>query len=377
MSIEFKLDHAPTGFAASYCGPRDRSVEVVFRELVSPLEPGPFLERVDQLQRGLFNRIPGLPRPSTIDHLLVVIQQDLSGVAYVNELHITALVKPTREVSAGEPMYASDIETVDSVELGLDIPPDAAVVVIRSRDWRRSLFFDFGPLQKPPTLRDYPLDVVLAKQELLLLGLVPDELDQPTGLAQMKEGLAELAKLLQQQCEDEAVYQDLLKHHPWMLGGAYDEVVSHAKLDDMRIPDFTARRCYDHAHDVVEIKQPFLSIFRKDGSLAAKFNDAWNQGESYLAFTARNHRYLKEEKGLLFENSQCLLLLGYGLDEGQRRRIREKESLNRAIQVRTYDELLRTCSQLVSLVEISAERSFASLGEDRKGINYVQRAGSV
>lgn len=371
MPISFELDHAPTGFAASYCGPGDTSVKVVYRELVSPLEPARFLERVDQLQRGLFNRVPGLPRPSNIDHLVIVVKPDLSAVAYVNELHVTALVRPTREVSAGEPMYASDIDAIDSLNLGIEVPADSAVVVIRSRDWRRSLFFDFGPLQRPSIARDYQLEAVLARQELLLLGILNDDADQPTGLGHMKQGFAELAKLLQQGCVDEASYQNLLKRHPWMLGGIYDEVLSHAKLDDMRIPDFTARRSYDFGHDVVEIKQPFLKAFRKDGLLAAEFNDAWNQAEMYLAFIARNQRYLREEKGLHFENPQCLLLFGYGFNAGQRRRIREKESMNRAIQVRTYDELLRTSAQLVTLVETSVDRPLAVAGDGGQEIDHI------
>ena len=222
------------------------------------------------MQRALFDLIPGLPYPSTIDHIVVIIHPDLSAVAYVNELQISASIKPKRNIAPGEPVYVGDIEEISSINLGLAVPDDSAVVVFRSNGWRRCLFFDFGPINEPPVLRDYPLDRALAEQTLLLLGLLEsgpaiDQAGAETQLTRMEGGVVQLEELLATRCQDEARYQELLQSNPWMFGGVYDQVMRHANLDDHRIPDFTGRRCYDLAHDVIEIKQPFLTrrMYRK------------------------------------------------------------------------------------------------------------------
>jgi len=365
MAITFQLTERLVGFAAANaCG--GEPAPVVYRQLVAPSEATLLLDRLERMQGALFNVIPGLPYPSIIDHVLVIIRPDLTAVAYVNELQITAMVKVKRAVAAGQPLYVSDVEDISSINLGVEVPEDAAVVVVRSNGWRRSLFFDFGPLHEPPVPRDYPLDRALAEQALLLLGLVESGPDigppeNETQLTRMKAGVVQLENLLITRCEDEAKYQALLESHPWMLGGGYDQVVGHANLDDRRIPDFTGRRCYDLAHDVIEIKQPFLALFRQTGGFAAPFNDAWNQSESYLTFCQRQRAYLREEKGLHFENPRCMLILGHNLLDEQRRTIREKESLVPSITVWTYDELLRTAKHLVGLMETAGRRLAAAM----------------
>ena len=365
MPIPFQLTQRVVGFAASTASGGE-PVQVIYRELIAPSEPAHLIARLERMQRALFDFIPGLPYPSIIDHLVVIIHPDLSAIAYVNELQITAMVKPKRNIAAGEPVHAGDIEDISSINLGIEVPDDSAVVVLRSNGWRRSLFFDFGPINEPSAPRDYPLDRALAEQALLLLGIVEsgpgvDQRDAETQLTRMEAGLTQLENLLATRCEDEVTYQALLQSNPWMFGGIYDQVVRHSNLDDRRIPDFTGRRCYDFAHDIIEIKQPFLTLFRQDGGFAAPFNDAWNQSESYLTFCQRQRSYLREEKGLNFENPRCMLILGHSLTDEQRRAIREKEFLIPAITVWTYDELLRTCRHLVELMRTAGQRLAAGI----------------
>jgi hypothetical protein len=141
------------------------------------------------------------------------------------------------------------------------------------------------------------------------------------------------------------------------LGGLYSQVERHQPFDDRSIPDFTATRCYDQCHDIIELKQPFLKLFRKKATYAATFNDAWNQAERYLAFAIQQRSYLRDEKELRFENPKCMLLLGYGLTEQELREVRKKESLGRTIQVFTYDHLVETATHVVELVKTSHERA--------------------
>jgi hypothetical protein len=171
----------------------------------------------------------------------------------------------------------------------------------------------------------------------------------------MEEGLAILRQLLETRCQEERRYQELLEQHPWMLG-QYKAVQRHVAFDDKNIPDFVATRIANDLLDIIEIKHPFLDLFRQDGEPGSAFNDAWNQAENYLLFAERRRDYLQEDKGLRFENPACLLLIGSGLTEAQLRRLREKEG-HRGGRVRllTYDELLRTAEHVLSALRTAGE----------------------
>lgn len=170
MPLEFQLNERVCGISmnsASVGG----NVQVLTQELIGPTEPH-LLGRLEELQGAVFAKIPGLPLPSTIDHVLLVIRPDLTGTAYVNELRIQVMVLVNRDVEAGTPVYPRDVTDVSSVDLGVQVPPDNGVILVRSAGWRRSLFFDLGPLLPEHGPRAFPLEKALAQQELLLLGLI-------------------------------------------------------------------------------------------------------------------------------------------------------------------------------------------------------------
>jgi len=267
MPTHFRLTERVVGYALD-TAEGGRQVHVCFRELIGPEDARHLLHRLENLHGSLFSKVPGLSVPSVVDHLLIVIRPDLQCTAYVNELKIIAQVRATRSVQAGEPVHVGDISDVSSLDLGVEVPDDCGVVLVRSHGWRRSLFFDFGPLCPQGGPRSYPLDKALAQQALLLLGLLPGDNhdDYPTRLQHMKDGLERLKKLLAERCDQEGRYQELLEQCPWMLGGGqYTKVMRHVAQDDRNIPDFTAVRCYDECHDIIELKQPFLQLFRQDG----------------------------------------------------------------------------------------------------------------
>ena len=366
MPIEFKTEERLAGYAAA-AGKGGESVPVIYRELIGPLDALHLQQQLDQLHGTLFCKIPSLPDPSTIHHLLVLIRPDLSCIAYVNELNIRDKVKVNRSVKRGEPIFAKDIADVAEVDLNVDIPPDLGVVFVRSLGWKRALFFDFGPLLPDIGSRTIPIEKTFAQQSLLLLG-IPGGAESAEGfttrLQHMENGLSQLKQLLVEGNESESIYQELLAEHPWMLGGLYSEINRHSALDDKRIPDFTAIRCYDHCRDIIEIKQPFLKLFRKKGGYAAAFNDAWNQAESYISFAVQQRSYLLEEKELRFDNPRCILLLGYKLTPKQLREIRKKEGLGRIITVFTYDHLVETASHVYSLMCTANERTVSAIPQE-------------
>lgn len=169
MPQEFRLTERICGVSMNAASVGEK-VQVRTQELIGPTETH-LLERLEQIHLAVFAKIPGIPPPSLIDHMLVVIRQDLTGTAYVNELRIQAMVRVNRAVEKGTPVYSRDITEVTSVDLGVQVPPENGVIVVRSSGWRRSLFFDLGPLIPEYGPRTEPLEKVLAQQELLLLGI--------------------------------------------------------------------------------------------------------------------------------------------------------------------------------------------------------------
>src|SRR5690606_5111172 len=103
MPIDFTITEQLAGFAAA-AATEGQPAQVIYRELISPMDAGHLQDRLERMHGALFGRIPGLPPPASIDHLLVVIRPDLSATAYVNELRTTASIKPTRPIKAGEPV---------------------------------------------------------------------------------------------------------------------------------------------------------------------------------------------------------------------------------------------------------------------------------
>lgn len=357
MPLEFTLDQRLVGFSVTTAGPGER-VGIVPSDLIGPADATRLSQALEQIQSVLLSFIPGLPAPSVTDHLLVIIRPDLSGIAYPNELSFTGKVKINRAVQAGAPVFWKDITDVSEMHPGIEVPDDCAVLMIRSEGWRRSLYFDFGPLDDPPRPRSGKLEQVLARQAVLLLGIPRTADDSESSgreslVDRMARGYQRLLSLLNDRCEDESEFQELLENHPWMLGGQYEAVMRHKGLDDQNIPDFTAIRAADKCHDILELKQPFMKCFKSKGTPSSAFNDAWDQAGRYLTFTRRWRDYLREQKGLRFENPRCTLIAGYNLSEDELREVREKESLTPGLSVLTYDQLATLSQHVLFLMRLS------------------------
>ncbi|MCP5555903.1 MAG: Shedu anti-phage system protein SduA domain-containing protein [Verrucomicrobiales bacterium] len=359
MPIEFTLSERLAGFVGT-SAKKGEQVSVIFRELLGPDDPH-LSGRLDQMHRCLFSKIGGLPHPARIGDLIIAIDQELRCRAFVDELELIASAIAARPLEKGQEIYTKDIKGIESIKLGCEIADSEAVVIVRSFLWKRSLFYDFGPLHKESGPRSYDLERAMGQQMTLLLGLPLSQTAIRAGESRvhaMKESLDRLGTLLDDGCDDEARYQELLASAPWMLGNSYSLLARHQKMDDSNIPDFTALRAYDECHDVVELKQPFLKLFRADGSFSATFSDAWNQAERYLDFCQRQRTYLLEQKKLRFENPRCILLIGQNLTAEQSDAIRAKESLNRLITVMSYDQLLRNARHVFDLVYAAEDRSY-------------------
>jgi hypothetical protein len=357
MPIEFNLPERLVGYAAHTATGNEKAM-IQYAELVPPSDPARVQHVLEALQRSLFSRIPGFPDPAQVRHVVVVVRPDLSATAYINELKLLAQCKVTRAVNAGEPVFTKDISEIHEVSLGIDVPDDAAVVVVTSIGWSRSVYFDFGPFTDEKA-RIGPLSQILARQMLMQFGL--DNVAQPTRtrVDAMADGFQTLQRLLRERCEEEAVYQELLEEHPWMLGGTYAVVARHREhghdaTGRRNIPDFTATRSADETHDIIELKQPFLNCFRQDGTLSAEFNDSWNQAERYLISAREDREYLQRHLDLRFENPKCLMIIGHDWTDAQMRVVRQKESVNLSIAVLRWDQLIAQATQVLSLMRVAS-----------------------
>lgn len=362
MPKEFKLKVRPAGISLSFAV-KEELVKVMTTELIGPLDSNLLVTRLEDMQSMVFEHIPNFPPPSQVDHLLVLINHDLTSVAYVNELEIKAKIKVNRDVDKGEPIYQKDIGDIDSIDLGVEIPDSVGVIVVRSLGWKKSLFYDFGPLHISQEPRQFRVEKVLAQQALLLLGmesLVYDSEGMKTNedkFTEMSNGFKQLNQYIESKCEEESKYQKLFHEHSWMFGGQYKNIDRHTNLDDENIPDFTAVRCHDNFRDIIEIKQPFLTCFKQQDNFSSSFNDAWNQSERYLSFVHRQRNYLQEEKSLSFENPKCILIIGSDLTPNQLKMIREKEALTKSVIVYTYDHIQRTACHILNLIASTREKS--------------------
>lgn len=169
-------------------------------------------------------------------------------------------------------------------------------------------------------------------------------------ISDLEKPLRILKEYLQKKELKEEKYQELFEKYPWIFGAQYKYIQSHLVLDDKNIPDYTGIRIKDKFRDIIEIKQPFLKIFRSDGNFSSDFNNSWNQVERYLNFTREEKDYLRR-KGLNFDNPKCYLIIGYNISEDDKKLFRNKEKLNTAIEIITYNDLIIYVEETINFIK--------------------------
>lgn len=85
-----------------------------------------------------------VPIPS-IHKFLIVLHPDDTADVYINDFAETAMIKPTRDIQAGEKVYVSDIADITGSSFpDIEIKTDDAIIYGVRIEWRFSLYFDFG-----------------------------------------------------------------------------------------------------------------------------------------------------------------------------------------------------------------------------------------
>lgn len=152
MPFQVKLQGRPAGYALdSASGVEGTPLRVVTRDFTSSEDGELFMERLEGWPSRILAQLPPSTDvdPSTINHLVAIIKDDLTATVYVNELSVVAQVRAARAIGAGEEVRENDIADVAEFRFeSLDVPPDAGVLILFSAGWRKGLFFDFAPLQE-------------------------------------------------------------------------------------------------------------------------------------------------------------------------------------------------------------------------------------
>jgi hypothetical protein len=174
---------------------------------------------------------------------------------------------------------------------------------------------------------------------------------RPEQISDLERPIRELKNLISKDEGDESKYQELLMNYPWAFGAEYLTIQRHEYLDDENIPDFTGVKVRDGARDIFELKPPTMKVFAKNANFTSDFHKAWDQAERYLDFVHRNEDYLRKEKGRIFDNPKCYLILGWNLSEEELKKIRIKERGNPSLRLLTYNDLIAFMDSTINLLK--------------------------
>lgn len=165
MPHKIKLDGPHVGYALTAARNGD-TVTVETCGFYCDEDGDALVRRLDGLS-SLLNRLPpSYPRkPSSVDHLLAVMDRSGTTTLFVNELPIVLSVRTKRPIKAGEELFGDDIADVSALDFeGLATPKDHGVLFFFTVGWRRGFYFDLAPLQygkgEP---RDYNVQAVLGQ----------------------------------------------------------------------------------------------------------------------------------------------------------------------------------------------------------------------
>ena len=163
MPVDFTFELPPAGYMTANAAPGDLTW-IAVREFTSSEDGDLLISRLEGIPTQVLARIPAQfgVRASTVDHMLLVIRPDLHATVWVNECGIKLRARFGRRIEAGETVYDNDIIDIDAMIFDdIDIPDDAAVLVVMSAGWRKGMFFDLTPLGPGAPKRDYDLDKLL------------------------------------------------------------------------------------------------------------------------------------------------------------------------------------------------------------------------
>jgi len=159
LAYDITLEHLIAGFGLNSVREGEQ-VQVQASGFASSEDGTKLVSWLEELVSPLLSRACPAVSPSQVDHLVAVIRKDRTARIYVNEVPMVALVRPKKDIQAGQVVLRDDVADVGAVRLqGVELPADAGVVVLISSGWRKGLFFDLAPLHGAS--RTFNLDSLL------------------------------------------------------------------------------------------------------------------------------------------------------------------------------------------------------------------------
>ena len=191
---------------------------------------------------------------------------------------------------------------------------------------------------------------------------------------EMQAAVAELRLKLDQQVNDEHVYQQWCQRHSWAFGSAYvvsDDVRNITASDnlDMLLPTVIAGY-----RDLVELKRPDMHVIRYDN---AHRNYYWSSDVSKAI--GQCHRYLdvlhevaasglRDHPEIVAYHPRAIIVIGRS-NTWEDRELRALHGLNHrlsSVTVMTYDQLMAQGERLLSIVtpRASEQQTVFMSGDD-------------
>jgi hypothetical protein len=165
VPFELYFDKPPAGHALEGARGGERARIQTF-EFTSTEDGQHFIQRLEGFPDEVLERIAQQGTricPSTVNHMLVIVRRDGRTTAYVNELTLHTMIRPSRPLSAGQSLTKNDIAELDSLDIGVPIPPDAGFIFVFSVRWRKGLIYDFTPLTPNASARQFDCASILGQ----------------------------------------------------------------------------------------------------------------------------------------------------------------------------------------------------------------------
>ena len=152
----------------------------------------------------------------------------------------------------------------------------------------------------------------------------------------------------------ESEIQSWLERHPRALGGEQAVLKkatlgSEYELDFLTVENITVGFTWN----IVEVKRPDSSLFRKDDLPSDDINSAVAQVERYLAWIRNNLAYVRRLYPGMYD-PRALILIGRRSQLSQENRILLRQlNSNRTVKIRTFDSILDRSRFLTSISKLT------------------------
>lgn len=190
------------------------------------------------------------------------------------------------------------------------------------------------------------------KEEILETQKIRDDIDNK------KLEIEKLKSMLKNPKYKELDFQRFFERNYWMFGIDYIGIIPQKKISMEDIPDFLLER-YDGFNDILDLKLPTPSLFRKIGNKLHprdKLSKGCSQIDIYIGKSNENMEKIKKEIGKKLYRPKGILVIGRSnIDENDR--LRQYNDDLRNVRIMTYDDIIIKAINLLNIVQLCKIKS--------------------